>query len=168
MIMLNKAYQQNRGYTLVELLIYIGLFTILIGILTTTFFSTLELKARTEIMSAVEHDSRYIPQKLVEIIRAADSVISPLTNGETSSQLIVSRNGETETYQIQNGNLVQTINGVSTQLNSEGTTLTHFSFLRLGNVGGLTNLRLSLTLTSEGQIAGESQTNTVTTSVGTR
>lgn len=163
-----QTQQKKAGYTLVELLIYLGLFGILISVLTTIFFSTLELRAQSETISAVEQDGRYILQKLTQVIRDADAVISPLSNGESTNQLIISRVGSIETYQLDDTDLVQSSDSGVVQLNSDSTTISDFSIQRLGAVSGLPTLKITLTISSTGRVAGITQSHIFTTTVGIR
>lgn len=164
----NHLSESTYGYTLVELLMFIGLFSILLSVLTTIFFSTLELRARTEITTTVEQDSRYVLQKLTQVVRDADSVILPLANGNSSSQLIISRGGSTETYQIQNAKLVQIVGTDSFQLNASTTNIDSFSVQKLGNISGSSTVKISLTLSSTGAVAATHYSQTITTTIGIR
>lgn len=84
MIMILK----NKGFTLVETLIY----TALIGIVLTGFVSLAlnisAIKSKQMVMAEVNTNTRQFKQFLTRQIREADSVISPLS-GATSSSLVL-------------------------------------------------------------------------------
>jgi prepilin-type N-terminal cleavage/methylation domain-containing protein len=158
----------QKGFTLVELLVYMGLMSIFLMVLLGIFTATLNTKLANESTSAVSSDSRYILSKLSYDVNNADSVTSPalgLTN--TSLQLVTS--GTTGTFSISNGNLVKTVGGVSIKLNGNDTGLDSISFKNIGNVGGKPTIQVMYTVRSKIIVqGGNTQTQTVNTTVGTR
>lgn len=143
-----KARQQHtylkKGFSLVELIIYVGIFSILIVVLTQMYTSLYEVQQSSQSTSYVEQDGRFILSRLTYDVQRASSVTSPASLGASSSTLQMLINGVTYTYTVTGQKL--TING--TQLNSFNTNTTAFSAQRLGNVGGKDTVKVSFTLQS--------------------
>ena len=145
----------KHGFTLVELLIYMGLMAAFLTVLTSIFLSALDVQTQSEATSSVEDDGRYILSRLVYDIHRASSVTVPASNGQTANSLSLN----VGTYTLSGGKLQ--ING-SDNLNSYATTLSSFSVTRLGNSGGKPTLTISFSLKDN------SETKTYQTTVSMR
>lgn len=116
----------SSGVTMIELLIYIGLLTIFLTVLTTLFVSIFNLQLTTQSTSSLTQDTRFIIARMGYDIENASSVsvVSPSTlqfNGTSSYSLDT------------NGNLILTIGGVSHKLNGLDTTISSLSFQKIGS-----------------------------------
>lgn len=160
----------KKGFTLVELLLFMAMFSVILIVLSNLFSAIVEKQLETESVSAVESDSKYIMTRLIYDISRADSITTPATLGASSSTLSLVIGGVTYTYALSSGNL-QLTQGVQTNiLNSFGSTISDPNFIRLGNTGpsGKHNIRVSYTVTSKAlQISGP-EIKTVNTLIGTR
>lgn len=159
-----KHIKSRIGVTIVELLIYMGMFSILILMLTQVFASTLELRRESEAYSAVSQDLRYILSRFDYDIKRASSISTPATLGSQSSTLTLVIDSANHVYSLSNGNLV--VNSV--QLNNFDTTVSDLSFLRLGNSGGKHSLKISYTVTGRVLKGSGVESKTVTTTIGLR
>jgi len=126
--------KKQRGFSLVELLIYFGLLAILLAIMTGIFGGITDVQLSSEATGAVEEDSRYIYTRLAYDIGRATSVVSVSTN-----ELILLIDNAATTYRIFNNNLVLGAD----PLNSVGTQISNLSFQRLGN-----SIQIIFTITS--------------------
>jgi len=160
--------KKQKGFTLVELLIYMALMSIFILVLLDVFTTTLNTKLASESTSGISQDSRYILSKLSYEINNADIITSPPL-GSTSASLQLTASGSASTYGISSGNLVKTTGGVSMSLNGTDTMLDAISFKNLGNAGGKPTIQVIYTVRSKIIVqGGGTQTQTVNTTVGTR
>lgn len=160
--------RQKRGFTIVELLVYMGLMSIFLVVLLGIFTASLNAKLASESTSGVSQDSRYILSKLSYDINNADSIVLPGL-GETSASLQMVTSGSTSTYAISGGNLVKTENGVSMNLNGIDTQLSSISFKNIGNPEGKPTIQVVYTLGSKIIVqGGQTQTQTINTTIGTR
>ncbi len=82
--------KKQTGFTLVELLIYMGLLTIMVLIFTDIFTSIIDNQLGSENTSNVADDGRYIYSRFIYDVNRADSIVSPgvqqlraLTKSET-------------------------------------------------------------------------------------
>jgi type II secretory pathway pseudopilin PulG len=168
----NTCYACNTfntsGFTIVELLVYMGLMSIFIVVLMGIFTAALKTKLASESTSGISQDSRYILSKLSYDVNNADSVTSP-TLGVTSSTLQIVASGSATTYAINGGNLVKTVGGVSSNLNGIDTQLDSITFKNIGNPGGKPTIQVVYVVRSKIIIqGGGTETQTVNTTVGTR
>jgi type II secretory pathway pseudopilin PulG len=146
---LDSAKRAGRqGFTLVELLIYIGLLTILMTILTRIFTGIADVQLESEATGAVEEDGRYIYSRLAYDLTRATSIFTPSVLGDQTNTLSVLIDGIANTYGVSSNNLVLANGQGAHQLNSEGTTISNASFRRLGNAGGKDSIQVKFTITS--------------------
>jgi len=142
----------QKGFTLIELIIYMGLLVILLSVLTSIFMSSLDVQLESEANSAVEQDGSYILSRLAYDIHRAESVTIPVVLGGTSTtnfRIVV--NGVNYTYSIDgNDNLVlQEGSGPINNLNGYGTSISNLLVTWLGNAGKVEdNLNIVFTITS--------------------
>lgn len=144
MHLLIKTPATGAGFTLIELIIYMGLITTLLVITSQIFFAVLDVQTESEANSAIEQDGRFILARLSYDFNESTLITTPLNLGDTSVTL--SLDNGTKIYENTNGNLL--LNG--SQLNSTGTTISNLLFTRLGNsgVGKKNTVRISFRLTS--------------------
>lgn len=136
----NFFTKAKSGFTIVELLVYMGLSTIFLGVLTDIFIAILDSKIESEATSAVEQDSRFILTRLSYDAERASTM-------SASSNLIMTIGGSTYTYSISGNNL--TLNGDN--LNSSETKISNLTFQQLGNPGGKPSVQVKFTATSVSQ-----------------
>lgn len=161
---MNFKSRLQSGFTLVELLLYAGLFTILLVVFLQLFSSIIGVQLESESRSAISQDGQYILQRLSYDIMRADSVVSPTTLGATASAMTLTISGSSSAYIVSGGNLLLG----SDQLNSFATQVNNFSVLRLSNSNGADSLQISITLTSLTMESSGAKTKTFQTTVSRR
>lgn len=127
-------HKHNSGFTLTELLVYMGIFSIILVIITQMFISILQAQLDTQSTSSVEQDSRFLVQRFIYDVQRASAVTNP-TSGQSNS-LTLTINGQPYIYQIIGNNLL--INS-TIKLNSHDTNIQNLIFSRSGNsvsIGG--------------------------------
>ncbi len=160
--------KSKKGFTLVELLIYIGLLTILMAILTRIFTGIIDVQLSSEATGAVEEDGRYIYSRLTYDVGRATGVVTPAVPGDQSNSLTLLIDGVANTYSISSNNLMLANGQGADQLNSEGTTISNVSFERLGNVGGKDSVQVKYTITSTTQQVSGPDTKNIETTIALR
>lgn len=140
----------QKGITVVELLLYMAILSILLTILTSVFVSALDVQSESNATSSVEQDGNYILARLEYDIHRAQSINIPSSNGEISNNFQIVVGGVNYTYAIDvNNNLIVTNNLGINNLNNYGAGVSALSVQRLGNAGGVENtLRVNFTVTS--------------------
>ena len=144
-----NIYSQ-KGVTIVELLLYMAILSILLVILTNIFISALDVQTESNATSSVEQDGNYILARLSYDIHRAQSINIPATDGAIANNFQIVVGGINYTYSVNaNNNLVLTNNLGVNNLNNNGSGVSNFSVQRFGNVGGVEDtLRIDFTVTS--------------------
>jgi type II secretory pathway component PulJ len=164
------------GFTVVELLLYMGIFSILLVVLMQIFTSILSAHAESQATSQVQQDGSYILARLTNDIHKASTVVAP-TLGTTGQTMRITGSGIDETFS-QNGTDLKLTNNTSSNfeyLNSANTNVT-VSFQTLGNVLSPTpavtpkySVQIQVTVTSKIiQPGGIQQSKTFQTTIQTR
>ncbi len=147
-------FNLKKAFTLIELLIFMGVLSIILFVLSDIFTASLAAKTQSYAHTSLQQDGRFILAKLVYDINQASTITSP-TIGNSDNNLIIIINGSNHQYRLNNGNL-ELVNdfGVNT-LNSLSTEVTSLQFLHLGNPATdekpypKDNVRINLTLRSK-------------------
>lgn len=166
--MIKMKYSKNKGFSLIELLLYMGLFSIFLITLTQIFSSALELKLESESTSTVQQDSRYILERLSYDINRADSITTPVSIGSQGQSLSLVISGQTYTYALSGNDFTLTNSNGTFQLNGFNTRVTNLSFLRVGNSGGKNSVRINYTINSLTTQKKGTETKTIQTTLGIR
>ena len=174
MIIAFKKYlkEKNQGFTLVELLLYMGIFSILLVALFQLFTSIIDTQIESQSSSSVFLDGQYILNRSRYDIQRAKSIITPSSQGEQGTTTKLSIENTTYTYSLVDGNLALTNDVASTtgQLNSADTTVSNLNFTRLSDTQGKNSdtLTISLSLTSNIIKRGGPKAENFKTTVGIR
>jgi type II secretory pathway pseudopilin PulG len=139
----------RAGFTIIELLIFMGLIMILIGIFTSIFLTALDVQLASQATSNVEQSGNFILSRLAYDIHRADSVVLP-TVGQTDGTLILSIGGESYSYAVSGSQLRLAVGGETYALTGDGVSATSFLVTRIGSPTGKSTLQLKLTLSGTG------------------
>lgn len=163
--------KKQSGFTLIEILLYMGIFSILIIVLFTLLTSIFDVQLESKSTASVSNDGRYILNRFAYDIGRADSISSPISTGSQSLSLEFITGGTTYTYTLSNGNLMLTNNtlGATDQLNSFNTFVSDVNFLRLSDTNAIYDtVSFSFTLVSKTQRRGGEVMRSFKTTIGTR
>src|SRR3990167_8490552 len=171
-----KLKNKKRGFTLIELTLYMGLISILLVIVMELFATIFHLRSESEANSAVVQDSRYLLTRLAYDLNRAKSIDVPANIGQTSSTLQLTVNEDNEdnvyTYFLDSGMLSMSNHLGTNILNSISTTVDpNLSFTRIGNgfTSGKDTIQLSISVRSVTQKSpGINEIESFTTILGTR
>ena len=153
----------SRGFTLVEMLIYLNLLSLLLIFISRIFLTTLDVQVRSQSSSAVQIDDQFLLSRLQYDVYRADAITLPVNIGDLSNSLVMQIGGDTFTYSISGGQL-QLTNSMGTQsVNSNRTSISNFSVEKLGNLNGFPTVKVGYTITSLFLEDGtpESRTNSI-------
>jgi len=147
---LNKNISFQKGTSLIELISYMAILSVLLTMLTSIFVSALDVQSESQATSSVEQDGNYILTRLAYDIHRAQSINIPAANGATVDNFQIVIDGVNYIYSIDtNNNLILTNNLGVNNLNNYGSSVSAFSVQRLGNVGGIENtLKINFAVTS--------------------
>lgn len=164
-----RISSSQLGMTLIELIIYMGLLSIFLVVLTSVFSSIINVQLESKSVSSVEEDGRYLLNRLTYDLRRASSITTPASIGGSGSTLALVIDGSTYTYS-QNGTNLQLVSPAGTDIiNSIDTQISNLNFRRIGNVSGKNTIVVSFTITSAIKKMGNvAETKDIQTTIGVR
>jgi len=160
--------RKQTGFTLIELSLFMGLFTVIIGVLMSLFASIVQKQLEVQSVSAVEADSKFILSRLSYDIQRSDAIVVPSSLGDTTSSLVLSIDGDTYAYDLTGGIMQLTTSIGPAALNSVRSTVSDVSFKRLGNTAGTHAVELTYKVTSKITRTQGPETKIIKTVIGTR
>ena len=128
-----------RGFTLLELLIYISLVSIISVVLGKVFLVINTGRANISSKTAVDSNLRFATEKIVQDLRSASAITLPSSAGATSTSLVVTVSGETITYDVTSlGRLRRAVNSSTPDYITDDTVVVNTTtapliFTRLEN-----------------------------------
>lgn len=126
----------KKGFTLIELIIYMGLLGILLTIMSEVFIGILNLKLASESNSQVVLDGNFIQTRLTYDVHRAERIIAP-DIGQTGGVLTLAivEEGVEQVYQyaLVGDALTITRGSDSDVLSADDSRVTEFSVTRIGN-----------------------------------
>lgn len=138
--------KKRNGFTLVELLIYMGLLTVLILIFTDIFTSIIDNQLSSRNTSNVADDGRYIYSRFIYDVGRAQAITQPSTYGSSSAALDLTIGGQNYSYSLINNNLVVTSPGGSYALNGYGSSISGLLFTKVGTTSAKSTVQINFTV----------------------
>lgn len=147
---------RHSGFTLVELLLYMGILSVLLSVLVSIFVIALDAQLESEATSSVQRDGTYILAKLSYDIHRASSISIPSSLGADNNNFKIVVGGVDYAYSLDGSENLTLANDLGTNnLNSYDTTVSGLTIKRLGNSGGVEDtLKINFTLTSRTKRTG--------------
>lgn len=182
-IFCKRGLTNQKGITLIELIIYMGIFSTLLMVLVQLFGSIVNVNLESQANSAVSQDGRFILNRVSYDLRqmVASSITLPAGFGAINSGSTLSfttTGGKTYTYSLVTdpmnpGKDLQISDGVNTdRLNSYGTTVSNLTFTKLKSTASSNpknTITISFTLTSTTVESGNrNKVGNFQTTIGTR
>ncbi len=157
-----------KGFTLVELIMSIGILSILIGVMTTLFGQIIDTSLDSRATSGIDQDGKFIIARLAyDMQRASDIITPPIPGSTTSNSLTIKVNSIDYTYDSDGGgNMRLTNNNGANILNSNTTQVSDLTFQRLG-IGDTTDtVQVKFRLTSRIKETSGTETKSFQTTLG--
>lgn len=146
---INPGLARNQaGFTLVEISLYLALFSILVVALSDIFLTILDLQTFSQTQSSVAADAQFTTARLQYDLSQADQVLTPANPGDTSSELVYTLDGETYTYRVVSSILEVSGPETATAVSDLNTLVSDLSFKRLGSPSGTNSIKASYQLLS--------------------
>ena len=160
---------KNKGFTLVEFLIYIGIFSIFLLITLEMFSSIFDIQLESESTSSVSVDGKFILQRFTYDVNRATNISDPNLYGTSSASLTILVDGQNLIYRMDSGNLIleNETTGSTDQLNSSESSISDLTFVKLDG-GGKDTVQVTFTLTSKIKKTGGEEVEVFQTSAGLR
>src|SRR5438067_4427716 len=99
-----KRNFNQKGFTLIEFLMYMGIFSILIVSLFQILTSVLDIQAESQATSSVDEDGKFILSRLAYDIQRASAVAVPVSRGAQGNTLQLTIGGVSYTYVVSGNN----------------------------------------------------------------
>lgn len=129
--------REKRGFTLVELLLSMGILTILMTILMRVFVSVVEMRLTAQANSALAQDMKYIYSRMAYDVSRTTSITGPAQAGDSSTSLSLLIGGVLYQYSVDgNQDLILSSQGNNWKLNGSGTKVENVQFVRYGGTKG--------------------------------
>ncbi len=93
-----------RGFSLLELLIYMAILSSLMVVVSSSFLSLSKGRGQSQARNEVQSSVRFAAERLRQDIKAASAVVTP-TSGNASSTLVLTIAGTQVTYDVATGTL---------------------------------------------------------------
>ncbi|MBI2442794.1 MAG: hypothetical protein HYV40_02710 [Candidatus Levybacteria bacterium] len=137
------------GFSVVELLLYMGLLSIFLTILTQLFIASLQVQLASESISSVEQDGRYILSRFqYDILRSGD-VQSPSGFGQEGTSLTLLVEGNPVVYSLSGSELMLDAGGSAEKISGANVLVSDLKFTKYGNNPGKPTVSLSFIVTSK-------------------
>lgn len=163
-----KISSFQKGFTMVEMLMYMGLLSLLLVVIVDLFASSLDVQLESQAVSGVDQDAKFILGRLAYDIRRADTIVLPILGSTSSGTLTLIADGSQYSYSTQSAALVYSTSNETNYLNSFETTAENVLFQRLGNSGGKNAIKIILTIKSKTTRLSGQETRKIETTVVTR
>ncbi len=163
-----KQSKKQGGFTLVELLIYMGLLTVLVLIFTDIFTTIIDNQLGSKNTSNVADDGRYIYSRFIYDVGRASQVTEPSVFGSTSATMKLVIGGQNYTYSLTNNNIVVTDPTGSYVLNGEGSSVSNLLFTKVGSPSAKDTVRINFTVSGNVTTRGISDQQIFQTTAGLR
>lgn len=141
--------RREQGFTIVEFLIYMLIFSMLILILAQMFGSILNVMLESQSKSGVLRNGEFILARLSYDIKSAEKVKIPENIGQSSSTMKLLINGEDYTYSLNGSDLVLTNNSGSNKLSSFDADVGNINFRNLGYENGKSMVEVTISFESK-------------------
>lgn len=158
---MKKLLRKSAGFTLIELIIYMGIFSMILLILLQLFGVVLDVLNESQSDSMVFEDANYISARINFDIKNASDLTLPLNPGETNQELKLTINGQEYVYRITDNNLTLSDGSGTYNLNSYDTTISNLNFKTYGYPNGKKGVIATFTLTSKTLFRGKPEIRNV-------
>lgn len=125
----SNLHRKYYAYTLIEILLYVGLTSALLLTITATFGQVLEVRSENSARRTVESEARFIISKLESEITSASDVTLPADNSSGAQlSLTIPGEGTNTIFSLSGSNLVINENGGGNLQLSSDVTVSGLSF----------------------------------------
>ena len=164
-----KSIIKPSGFTLIELSVYVGIFSILLLVLIQIFVTTINTQLSAQSFSGISQDNRYLLARLMYDINRADAVNIPSTLGSSANSLSLKIGTDTYVYTLSGNNFILTINSsFSNQLNGLDTEISTLQFTRLGTASTPPLVKVNYVLKSRVKTTSGYDLKNIDTVIGLR
>ena len=158
----------NGGFSLIELVIYMGLLSVLILVFTDIFASIIDNQLSSRNTSNVADDGRYIYSRFIYDVGRAQTITQPANYGSSSATMNLTIGGQSYTYALNNSDLIVTSPAGSYALNGYGSSISGLLFTKVGTTSAKSTVRINFTINGKITTRGISDQQVFQTTAGLR
>jgi prepilin-type N-terminal cleavage/methylation domain-containing protein len=145
-----KKRRFNAGFSLLELLIYVAILSILMVVISNTFISLSRGNGQSQAKGEVNSAIRFATELLRQDLKNASVVTTP-SSGNSSNTLVLTRNNETIIYDV-SGGVLRRKESISSPVNITNSNILVGapSFTRIENTNSVfntTNVSIKINMT---------------------
>jgi competence protein ComGC len=125
--------KKKKGFTLIEFLIYMGIVTFFMTMIVLSAINMLYAKAKIIAMGEVNHNARFIMERITYNIRSAESISSA-----SEDTLILEMSPAIYNpmiFSLEEGSVVISRGGLEAVLNTDFVRISRLNFIRVGEKG---------------------------------
>lgn len=122
----------QRGFTLLELLIYVAIVAIVVVVLSSAVISFTRAKARAEAITETDEALRFVSERITRDVESARAITLPAVTG-TSTSLSLTRDSVTVSYVISGTALTRTVGTTTEVLTNDRVVISSVDFVRTSN-----------------------------------
>ncbi|MES2930458.1 MAG: prepilin-type N-terminal cleavage/methylation domain-containing protein [Patescibacteria group bacterium] len=148
-MMMPSLLQKNKGFTLIEILVAIGVLTLILGATISLIMMLVQSRSRSQIVGEVDGQGTNIMQTLAQTIRNASSIAAPATGASASAvSLVMSDSAKSPTSFSLSGGIISMTEGstAAVPLSSSQVTVSNLSFLNLSRPSTPGVIRIQFTV----------------------
>ncbi len=123
---------KQQGFTLLELLIYIAIVSIVVVVLASAVVSFMRAKARAEAITETDEALRFVGERITRDVEGARTLMSP-EYAQASSTLTLTRDNVVVRYTIAGGAVVRVVGSTTEVLTNSRVTIGSMLFERTEN-----------------------------------
>ncbi len=143
---MNYYIKKNKGFTLIELILYVVIAGVVLLLVSIFFIALVTSRIKNETVSEVEFQGTQVVQMITQNIRNAEEVSSPI-RGETSSFLVIIKEGENIAFGLDDGVIyIQEESGEPINLTNNRVLASGLLFENMGKENAPESIRISFTL----------------------
>ena len=142
-----------RGVSLMELLIYIAILSVILLVISSAFISISKTGGVVDARTEVNSNARFAVNKIIQDVKSASAVSVPTIVGGTAVTLQLTVSGDTILYDVSAGQLRRKVNaGAAEPVTSNLVTVSTPTFTRLENYNSVfqattTTIGVNMTIT---------------------
>lgn len=162
-------FSNDRGFTLIELVLYMGILVMLLAVLSSIFSAIVDVQLNSSSLSSVDQDGNYLLGKFTYDVASSSAILTPASPGNQTSTLQLTINSINYTYSLNGSNNLQVVNNSTSQtdvLNSYNTSVSGLTFTRIGSGGNSDTVQVSYAIRSRIKERGGYETKSFTTTLG--
>jgi len=133
----------KKGFTLVELLLYMVILSTMLGVLTSFVVMTYKVRVKSQVVAEVEQQGSQTMDIITQAVRNSTAINLPVSQASGSTLTI---NGSTTTFDM-NANKIRMNDGTTYDIVSNKVVANGLLFTNVTETGGPGSVRIQFTLT---------------------